>query len=218
MAAGTTIGAYLQLPASGSLNANTPSNLNITVTSSDPSKVLLATSATAAGQGSIIVTVPQSNGLNGWRFPTFYVQGVQSSGGATLTASAPNWVSGTIAVSLSSSGFVLASTNGIGQDFGTSPSSGNTLNIMPYQLDPATNVPLHNQALAGGLTESVYVTSSNTGVGTILGSPVSISGGSSSGNAYFHPVGGGVTTLTITEPGGFVTPSSGGSLHADVGF
>jgi len=218
MAAGTKIGANLQLPASGQLNVNTPSTLNITVSSSAPTKVLLATSATAAGQQSIIVTVPQYNGLNGAGFPTFYVQGLQSSGSATLTASAPGWVSGAIQVALGPSGFVLISPNGVGQNFGTTTTSGNTtLNVLPYLLDPTNNnAPLQNQALAGGLLESVYVGSSQTGVGTIVGSPVSISGGSTSGNVYFQPVGVGVTTLTLIEPSGFSSPSSGATLNADV--
>ena len=218
MAAGTTIGANLQLPASGSLNVSAPSTLNITITSSNPNAVLLATSATAAGQQSITVSIPAYSGLNGAGFPTFYVQGLQSSGGATLTASASGWVSGTIQVAVGPSGFVLNSPNGVGADFGTTIGSPNTtLNVMPYLLDPNNNdAPLRNQALAGGLTETVYVTSGNTAVGTILGSPVSIGGGSSSGNISFQPVGVGVTTLTLTEPSGFSSPSSGATLNADV--
>jgi hypothetical protein len=218
MPAGQTIGANLQQPASGSLNAPAPSGgLNITITSSDPSKVLLATSATAAGQSSINISVAQSSGLNGIGFPTFYVQGVENSGSAILTASTttPGWSSGTLSVSLAPSSFVLVSSNGVGQNFGTSLISGNiTLTVEPMQLNN-NNAPQQAQALAGGLAETVYVSSSNTAVGAILGSPVSISGGSASTAVTFQPVGTGQTQLTIVEPSGFIS-STGSSLSATV--
>ncbi len=218
MPAGTTIGNLLELSATGSLNTAAPSGgLNITITSSN-SSVRLSNSATQAGSSSITVTVPQFNGLNGARFPQFYVQSMASSGSATLTASDPNnvWLPGTITVNLSPSGFVLVSPLGMGQDFATNRASGNTqLTVQAMQLD-ASNAPQRIQALAGGVNESVSVSSGNTGVGTIVTSPVAISGGLTSGTTSFTPVGSGTSLLTVSPPTGFVTPGSGSTLHAVV--
>jgi len=216
---GTTIGANLQLPATASLNAPAPAGgMVVTIKSSDPSAVLVSPVANAQGSSSINVSVSAGSGLNGVGFPQFFIQALQSSGSVTLTASSsPNWVSGTITVNLSPSGFVLASANGIGQDFGTYLSQGvNTpLTVQAMQLS-ASGVPQTVQALSGGLTENVSVTSEASYIGTIVGSPVTISGGSASGSVSFQPDGVGVTLLTVWAPSGFTTPSTGSTLNADV--
>ncbi len=220
MPAGSTIGDSLELYATGSLNTAAPSGgLSITITSSNP-LVVLSNSATQAGSSSILVTVNAGYGLNGMRFPQFYVQSLATSGSgsATLTASATGWGSGTITVTLAPSGFVLVSPLGMGQDFATNRVSGNTqLTVQAMQLD-ATGAPQTIQALAGGLSASVSVSSGALGVGTIVNSPVTISGGSGSGTVSFQPVGSGICPLTVSPPAGagYVTPSSGYTLSAHV--
>jgi hypothetical protein len=215
MPAGNTIGANLQVPASGALNAPAPTGgLTLTLSSNNPN-VLLSASATETGQSSISLPVAGYSGLNGIGFPTYYVQGLQSSGSATLTASAPGWVSGTIMVSLAPSSLVLVSPNGIGANFGTLTTSGATaLTIQAMQLDNNNN-PQHVQALAGGLSETVSVTDSNPGAGTITGSPVTIQGGSAAAPVQFQPAGAGTATLTVVEPGGFVS-STDSALNVTV--
>jgi len=50
----------------------------------------------------------------------------------------------------------------------------------------------------------------------INGSPVAIGAGSSSGNVNFHPVGPGSSLISVIEPTGFATPTSGRTLTATV--
>jgi hypothetical protein len=142
----------------------------------------------------------------------------------TLTATAAGWATGTITVNLTPSGFVLVSGQGIGQDFGMSLQLGGTatLTVQAMQLD-TNGVPQAAEALAGGMTANLSVTSGSTGVGTITGNPVVISGGSTSGPVTFQPVGTGTSALTLNllsvspSPGtGFSTPSIGTTLNANV--
>jgi hypothetical protein len=192
--------------------------MNITISSSDTSKAVLSSTATAAGtSSSITIAVAGGSGLNGFGFPSFYVQGLQSSGSVTLTATAANWGSGTITVNLTPSGFVLIGPQGMGNDFGTYSNSGQTpLTVQAMQLDPVTNAPQVAQAVAGGLSEIVSVSSGSSSVGTIPNSPVTIHGGSASGSVSFQPVSIGKSLLTVTPPAGFTTPLSGSTLNAVV--
>jgi hypothetical protein len=215
---GTNVGANLEMLGSASLNAPAPAGgMVVTITSGNPSAVLLSPVAGVLGTTSIAVSVPSGSGLNGVGFPQFYIQALQSSGTVTLTASAGGWVSGSISVNLTPSGFVLVSPNGVGQDFGTYLSLGvsTPLTVQSMQLS-ASGAPQTEQPLRGGVTENVTVTSDTSYVGTIVGSPVTISGGSESGSLSFQPAGTGVTLLTVWPPAGFATPSSGNTLHADV--
>src|SRR5438876_106307 len=64
------------------------------------------------------------------------------------------------------------------------------------------------QALAGGASVNVNVTSSNTAVGTISTSPVTIIGGSVGATTQFIKGStGGSSDLTVGTPAGFDTPS-----------
>jgi hypothetical protein len=218
----TNVGANLELQASGSLNAPAPSAMNVTVSSSDPTLVLLSNIATAAGAatGSISVPIAMNNGLNGVGFPTFYVQALQSSGSVTLTASAPGWASGAIVVNLTPSGFALISPNGMGQDFGSicvpTSCASTTLTVQAMQLNPTTLAPQTVEAVAGGVVANVTVGDSDTSVGSILDSPVAIAGGTSSNVVVFQPLNTGTALLSTIAPGGFSTPLTGASLNAGV--
>ena len=75
------------------------------------------------------------------------------------------------------------------------------------RLDPLTLNPTSAQPLRGGhASVSVDVTSSNTTVGTIVGSPVVFSANQSSKTVQFDPLAVGTTTLTVAPPAGFSTP------------
>ncbi|MGH2544395.1 MAG: hypothetical protein ACRDIB_16505, partial [Ardenticatenaceae bacterium] len=64
------------------------------------------------------------------------------------------------------------------------------------------------QAIRGGLNVHVELESADTNVGTIT-SPVVFSGNLSTVNALFDPIAAGQTTLSLTQPAGFSTPSNG---------
>src|SRR6185369_10029886 len=83
-----TIGKDLQISMTGSLGAPAPAgNVQVTITSQDPAKVLLATSASAAGAAAITLDV----GAGGSAIPAFYVQALDGVGSAQLRTTAPGY-------------------------------------------------------------------------------------------------------------------------------
>jgi len=214
----TTVGANLETLTTGSLDSAAPAGgLQITITSSDPTKVLLSTDTTGktSGGGSITITVPAGQGVNGQGFPMFMVQSLATSGTVTLTASATGYVSGTGSIALTPSAFVISGPNGVGKDFSTTTRSANTtLTVIAYQLDPTFGT-LQPQQVRGGQSYTVTL----SGGGTVCSlNPVSLgfTAGSQSLTTTFHPVSSGTTTIGVTQPSGFATPTVGGSLKATV--
>jgi hypothetical protein len=215
----TSIGANLQLDASGRLTAPAPApNLQITIQSNNPN-VLLSNSASSAGGSSITVTVAQGQGVGGIGFPLYYIQALQGAEGqtATLTASAPGYTNATQTVTVTPAGFVLASPNGIGQDFGTLVSQGDTLlTVASMQLQPGTLVPQAQQSVRGGVNFAVAINSGTPSVGIVIDSPASFAGGTQNVAVHFRAYSVGKTLLTVPPPVGFSTLPSGSSLTANV--
>ncbi|MDQ2949037.1 MAG: hypothetical protein M3Y27_24375, partial [Acidobacteriota bacterium] len=189
------------------------SGLQITVTSNNTSLVLLAcltaapsctgTAPNGAGAASITVTVPNGQNVS----PDFYVYGVADTGTATYTASASGIVPGTGTVTLAKSGFVIAGPAGIGQPSFVPLTTSTDINVFGAVLDASGNF-VATQAVAGNLSVNVNVTSSNTAVGTISMSPVTITGGSFGATTQFIKGGGGSSDLTVSTPAGFTTPTA----------
>jgi hypothetical protein len=71
------------------------------------------------------------------------------------------------------------------------------------------NGVVQTQAVAGGSSANVNVTSSTPSVGTITNSPVTIAGGNNTANPNFHPVANGSTTISVVAPSGFTTATQG---------
>src|SRR5205814_5635038 len=112
------------------------------------------------------------NGLSG-----IYLQGLALSGSATVTASANGYTSGVATVALSPSGFVLFGPNGMGvPSFSSSQGVGTTLTVFAARLDAGMKF-VEAQAVRGGATADVTITSSNTSVGTIAGASLHSDGG-----------------------------------------
>jgi hypothetical protein len=212
----TVIGNNLQVLGSGALDAPAPTDMQLTITSSDPSKVLLSTSPTAAGSASINVTVFQGGGVGSIGFPNYYVQALSGTGTVQLTVSAPGsgFASSSFNVTLAPSGFVLEGPNGIGQNFGTLLSNGNvTMTVRAAVLDPNTlNPTLVYEAVRGGFAATVNVSSDNSSVATIAGTPVGVNAGDAGGTITLQPVAAGTATISLTAPAGFVGPASGDHL------
>ena len=185
----------------------------MTLTSNDPSKLLLsATDPTAAGSASISSLIR----AGGSSTPPFYVYGLGNSGTATYSASAGGFTA-TGTVTLAKSGFVLVTPFGLGADFtATAGGAPTDVTVQTARLDASGNY-VDTQALAGGLTASVTVTSSNLGVGTIVGSPAVITAGNNSANVQFQGVTGGTTTLTAVTPAGYTPPSQFATVNVTVG-
>ena len=199
-ASSVSVGFNLQTIMGGSLGTAAPAgNLIVTLTSADPARVLLANTATAAGTASIQVQV--NAGSIG--IPSFFVQGLADTGSVLVTATAPGYANGSFNVILEPAGFYI--NRG---DISTSVFSDDTnVSLRLGRLNPVTNTLIQVQALRGGLTVAVDMTSSDPGVGTIS-SGNSFTGNSSAINAVFSPQSAGTTTLSLVQPAGFVAPTN----------
>ena len=200
---------FLSAPAPSVTDAPPSGGVDVTITSSDPTKVLLATSATATGTPS--VTVHVNAGTQG--LPFFYVQGLANSGSVTLTATGKGFNDGTTTVGLQPSGFVITSGN-----INSGASGDSNVTIAPSMLVAGSLVPtgIAQGVRPGAAPVSVTTSSSNTAVGTIT-TPVTFNAGATSGTATFHPIAGGSTTISIQAPG-FSVPSQFQSVTANVGL
>ena len=210
-----TVGNGLETTAGVALNGAAPSGgLVVTISSNDPSKLLLALTPTDAGSASIMLTIP--GGLN--HTQNFFVYGLGNSGTVTYTAAGPGFGSAIGTVTLSPSGFVEAGPGGLGvANFTTSTASlSSTVTIFSAILDGATNF-VAVQSVAGGSSVNVNVTSSKTAVGTLSPSTVNVAGGTSSADTQFQPLSAGTATISVGVPAGFSAPAQDTALTATVG-
>ncbi len=205
--AAVTVGQNLEASTNCTLlGGNPPAGLPVTLTSSDSSKLLLSANATDTGTKTIVVNTV-GKPLGGVALPAFYVYGVGNSGPVTFTAAATGFAPGTGTVTLAPSGFVIAGPGGPGvASFNTGGANSVAISVIPALLNVSFNY-VATQALAGGLTASVNVTSSDPTIGTITTSPVTFSGGSTGATTQFIPLKPGNTDLTVSTPSGFTTPA-----------
>jgi hypothetical protein len=211
VASNATVGQGLETTAQVTLQGATPSDLPVTISSNDPGKLLLSTDPTAAGQGSLTITIRA-----GFSRAQFYVYGLGNSGSVTYSATASGYGSSNGTVTLAKAGFVLIGPFGQGQDFPTTAQSQPSgLDVQTAMLN-ATGNPVASQALAGGSPVQVNVTSQNTSVGTITTSPVNIAPGTFDALTNFQPLSNGSTLISAVGPAPFAAPAQG-SLTATVG-
>ena len=213
-ASDVTVGQNLQTTTILTLNGAAPSGgITVTLTSSDPAKLLFSRTATGTGTPSITLDIQEGRTTS----PEFYVQGLGNSGVVTYSITATGgFGSSTGNVNLRPSGFVLNGPFGLGANFLTTTGAANTdLTLFSALLSESLGI-VAEQQVRGGITVNVPVTSSNTAVGTITTSPVVFTGGSSSATTQFRPVGEGDTTITAATPAGFSTPAAAASLTASV--
>jgi trimeric autotransporter adhesin len=208
-----TVGQGLEKNANIQLNGVAPTGgLVVTLTSNDPSKVLFSRDGTLAGSTSINVQIQEGHNQS----PDFFVYGLASSGTVSCGMSASGFGSATGTITLQRAGIVIQGPGSLGTPIFTSVSGGQqSVTVSSAMLD-GTGTVVELQAIAGGSSASVGVTSSNTTVGTITTSPVTIAGGSVSANTAFQPLAVGNTTLTPIQPSGFVTPAQFGSVAVTV--
>jgi hypothetical protein len=191
-----------------------PSAVNVTITSSDPTKLLISASDTTAGSASLTISVAAGQEYIGG----IWFQG-QALGSLTLTVSAPGYVSGSNTINVYPSGFYYYYTG----NFPTTTFSGaTTLQVTTAVLYPATSsYPL---ALYGSGYElnpgvapvTVPLSNSDTAVGTIAGSAVVFTAQNGYASTTFQPAAAGTTNIAITTPSGFSTASPAQTLTATV--
>ena len=208
-----TVGKNLEVAANlGIEGAPSREDVTITLTSNDPKRLLLAKMPDAAGSPSITVTA-----RGGWQSPEFYLQALADQGTATFTASAPGFASADATVTLGFSGFVLALRARVGV-----PSFQTTTGALPTEIgvvaalldqDHKFVVP---QSIAGGTTAKLNLVSSNTSVGTVADTSITIPGGYNRVMTTFHPHAEGTTTLAAKAPADYSTVGDIGSMVVNV--
>jgi uncharacterized repeat protein (TIGR01451 family) len=211
-----TIGQNLQVQQSVSLLASAPTALSITVTSADPNRVVLSTSATTQGTGQ--VSIPINAGQFSSTTPLF-IQALSDTGTVQVTASAPGFTSQIATITLGASGFVINPFQ-IG-NFATTTFSGPTvIQITPALLSGGNFSQI--QPIRGGLTGiSVPLTATDepgggSTVGSIIGSPAVFNANDSSKSLQFDPSAVGVSLIQVGTPTGFSTPNNARQIRATV--
>jgi hypothetical protein len=226
-----TVGQNLQLPVALSLGEPAPEGgLAVTLTSSDPKKLLLSAAATEVGKASITINVPP-----GGVSAPYYLQALDCSGVVKHTASADGYASRTGSITLAPSGVIISlpahgppdeaevfrpdSAGGHQNMFVALLSEHKPTDLVVYTafLDPATKraADITVEQLRAGLTLSVDLKNSAPAVGTVP-SRVTINGGSERTLTQFTPLSAGKTVISVGTPQGFVTPSNSTELLAIV--
>ncbi len=202
------VGRDLQTTLSISLGATPPSPVTVTVTSNNTG--IATVTRNGAVEGSAVATFTN---VTTQFVGTIYVQG-RALGTTTLTVQAAGYADGTSSVKVDPSGFILNMS-----DFTTNTFAANTdIRVDAARLDPVTLNWSQSQEVRGGLANiQIPITSSNTSVGTIVGSPAVFNAGDVfNQTARFDPANLGTTTISIAQPTGFSVPSNFQSVTATV--
>lgn len=224
------IGQNLQIAGTLTLGATAgEANVPVTLTSQDPTQLLLALTPTAKGSSAITITIPK--GSNSGRY---YLQGLGRSGTACYLAHAAGYSDRKGTITMAPSGLVVVGpltlpegqllrpeANGGARQHGfvTSLQAGSVtpLSIYTVQLDPMSHrsADITIQALRPGMSVTVDIKSTNASVGTV-GSPVTIVPGSDHGVTEFTPRATGSTVISLVTPQGFIESSNDIALKAIV--
>ena len=193
-----TIGRNLQAFISVRLTDQAPATgLDVTITSDDPTKVLLGATPTSAGSKSITLKIRAQY----IETPDFYIQGHADSGSATYTITAPGFASNKGIVKLAPSAILIVGPFKA-PSFKTTTGTSSKMTFYAAHLDAAGNFGAQ-QGIAGGMTVPLEVGSSNAKAGAIVAAQLEMKGGESSLHAEFKPAGVGTTILTVKAPAGF---------------
>lgn len=199
---GDFVGRHMQISGYGYLEspAPPPNGLDVTLTSSNPSRLLLSDDPAAAGSGQIVLHVPPGQI---W-LPPFVLQSLDNSGTETLTASAPGYAAGMATIQLVQSGFMF---DAIGENYQTTTFSPDTQFNVQCVAFPTPQV-YSRQSLRGGMSPVVIdLTSTDETVGTLAASPVTMNPGQSYIVNSFHPLTAGQTSLRFGPSPDFYPPS-----------
>ncbi|MGD2046094.1 MAG: hypothetical protein PVH96_07720 [Gemmatimonadota bacterium] len=207
-----TVGAGLQVSASGNLGASQHGGVTLTLTSSDPSTFLLSPDASTPGTASIDIDI--GDGLSSF---SYFVQGVEDiTGDATITATADGFLNGTTTTTVVQPRITLISL--------PSSISAGAVNNDFYAIvgPPSGNSVSAQNVRAGGSAITVTATSSNVAAAEVA--TQSASGASvtaqilpgvyytptsfAAGGFTLDPIAEGSVTVQVTAPG-FVTQPDG---------
>jgi len=205
-----SIGKHLQGFGGIKLAAPAPDGgLVVTITSDDPTKILLALSPDQPGSKSITLKVNAQY----VETPDFCIQGLTDSGNVTYTASAPGLASVKGYVNLTRSAVLMAGPFKAAA-FNSTPAQTTKITFYSAQVDKDGSVA--QQPVAGGKAVKVELTNSDPKVGELTAPEVVLNGGESSALLGFKPAGVGSTTLAMKIPAGFSAPPKMASVVATI--
>ncbi|MBS1874259.1 MAG: hypothetical protein JSU00_13670 [Acidobacteria bacterium] len=204
---GLTVGKNLMRAVTISPSGPLAKDLRVTLSSSDPARLLLSAASADVGAQSVTVNLPAGSGGGA----QFWIHGLDSQGPVSVTASAAGASASTVPVTLEPSGFRFNSST-----LSALVNGQTSVNVISCSLDPVTLAPDTDQSLRRGMTPvAVGAVSSNT---AIVPAPASVNwtGGDSVRGLPVTPAAAGSATLTLTQPPGFTAPSSRASLSITV--
>ncbi len=216
------IGQNLEVGGALALGEYAPvGGLTVTLTSADPTKLLLSASQTEPGAKSVEIKIP-AEGINA----IFFLQALGDSGEVEYTATAPGFRSRTGVVKLAPSGITLTpyfqgppdeaqvlkkQTSDGSHGFTMKESENTPMKLIAWtaQLDPKTHrsADITVQPLRAGISLTVPIVNSNPAVGKIA-SQITITGGSDHGSADFTPASGGTTEISVVTPKNFTVSAN----------
>jgi hypothetical protein len=196
-----TTGVHTQNSLQIYLPVAPPSARTVTVSVPTGAVVTLSKDNVTAGTTTLTFTNVTTSYVG-----TIYIQG-QSVGTATLTESAPGYVTGTSTLTTLNSGFGFYPGNG---SFTTTTfSSPSTLTVYTLLFDANNNFAGYGYALSPGVAPvTVAVTDSNTSVGTISSNSLVFGASDTYKQFTFTPVSAGTTNLALSTPVGFTAPTA----------
>jgi hypothetical protein len=225
-----SIGHNLEAHGSLTLGEVAPApGVVVTLTTSDPQKLLLSRGPTEAGADRITIDVP-AGGFHG----SYYLHALAGTGTVTYKATAPGYRDREATVTLTPSGLVLGGPQGPPDEaellskeiaegphgFVTSASAPVPTVVTAYtvQLDPATlrGADLTVQAVRPGVSIRAVLTNTNPAAGKLKQSDLTIAPGSSSGVTYFVPETAGKTDVSVITPTGYAQARNSTTLTITV--
>jgi len=192
-------------------NPAPPNGVELTLTSDDPARLLLCKAPDQPGSPSILLKVPPGR----VRSLDYCLLALADHGTATYTVSAPGMESARGTVNLSPSAIVILGPFRAPK-FPTTPRANPArITLTSVVLDSAGKI-VEEQPIAGGPPVEVRIANSNPNAGRLGAPTLTLAGGSSSAETYFHPNAEGETTLAPVQPPGFKMPAERGSVVAAV--
>lgn len=216
------IGENLEVGAALALGEYAPAGgLIVTITSADPTRLLISASKTEPGSKSVQIKIP-ADGINAG----YFLQALGSSGEVEYTATAPGFRSRTGVVKLAPSGITLTPyfqgppdeaqvlqkvTSDDTHGFLMKESEQTPMKLIAWtaQLDPKTHrsADITVQPLRAGISLTVPVRNSNPAVGK-MASEITITGGSDHGSVDFTAASAGTTEISVVTPENFTVSAN----------
>jgi hypothetical protein len=208
VAPNVTVGRNLQTSVSVRLpQAAADSGVQITVTSDDPSRLVLSAAPDKAGSATIALTVQPQSIVS----PEFYIQGMADSGAVTYTVSAGSIGTAKGTVTLAPSAILILGPSRWPRYPTTPGGTPPRMTIVSAALDSSLKAA-DEQRVAGGLQLEVTLANSSPTVGKLGVSKLTLGGGLSTATTFFQPAAEGETSIAPVQPPGFTAPAEFASV------